>query len=153
MKFPLVVLAVLSMAALASAPALAQVEARAAWARSTVGGQKTSGAYMQITSAQGGALVGAQSALAGTVEVHEMRMDGNVMRMRALPRLELPAGRMVELKPGGYHIMLIDLKQPLRKGDSVPLKLTIENQDKSVVTVEVKAEVRDATAAATGHKH
>ncbi len=153
MKFPLVVLAVLSMAALASAPALAQVEARAAWARSTVGGQKTSGAYMQITSVQGGALVGAQSALAGTVEVHEMRMDGNVMRMRALPRLELPAGRMVELKPGGYHIMLIDLKQPLRKGDSVPLKLTIENQDKSVVTVEVKAEVRDATAAATGHKH
>jgi copper(I)-binding protein len=144
--------------ALASAPALAQVQARAAWARATMGGQKTTGAYLELTSAQGGTLVGAESAAAGMVEVHEMRMDGNVMRMRAIPRLELPAGKTVELKPGGFHIMLIDLKQPLKKGDSVPLKLKIENRDKSVATVEVKAEVRDPTAAAApaaahDHKH
>jgi periplasmic copper chaperone A len=145
MKFTGIVLA---LAALASAPALAQVQAKSAWVRGTVGAQKTTAAYMEITSARGGSLVGAESAVAGAVEVHEMRMDGNVMRMRAVPRLELPAGKTVELKPGGYHVMLIDLKRPLKKGDKVPVTLKIENQDKSVSTVEVSAEVRDAGAAA-----
>ena len=138
---------------LASPPALAQVEAKSAWVRGTVGAQKTTGAYLEITSAQGGSLIGAESASAGTVEVHEMRMDGNVMRMRAVPRLELPAGKTVALKPGGYHIMLIDLKQPLKKGDTVPLKLKVENKDKSVSVIEVKAEVREAAAAAPSHQH
>ena len=137
----------------ASPPALAQVEAKSAWVRGTVGAQKTTGAYLEITSAQGGSLVGAESASAGTVEVHEMRMEGNVMRMRAVPRLDLPAGKTVALKPGGYHIMLIDLKQPLKKGDTVPLKLKVENKDKSVSVIEVKAEVREAAAAAPSHQH
>ena len=146
---------IFAAAFMASTPVLAQVEAKSAWVRGTVGAQKTTGAYMEITSAQGGSLVGAESASAGTVEVHEMRMDGNVMRMRAVPRLDLPAGKTVQLKPGGYHIMLIDLKQALKKGDTVPLKLRIENKDKSVATVEVRAEVRDVTApaAAQDHKH
>ena len=150
MKFAGIILAT---AVLASAPALAQVEAKSAWVRGTVGAQKTTGAYMEITSAQGGSLVGAESASAATVEVHEMRMDGNVMRMRAVPRLDLPAGRTVELKPGGYHIMLIDLKRPLKKGDTVPLRLRIENKDKSVSTIEVRAEVREAAAPAAAHQH
>ena len=140
-------------AALASAPLLAQVEAKSAWVRGTVAAQKTTGAYMAITSAQGGSLIGAESASAAIVEVHEMRMDNNVMRMRAVPRLDLPAGKTVELKPGGYHIMLIDLRQPLKKGDTVRLKLRIENKDKSVSTVEVAAEVRDPAGAATAHQH
>ena len=146
---------VLTLLFLGSTSALAQVEAKSAWVRGTVGAQKTTGAYMEITSAQGGSLVGVESASAGSVEVHEMRMDGDVMRMRAVPRLDLPAGKTVQLKPGSYHIMLIDLKQPLKKGDSVPLKLKIENKDKSVATVEVRAEVRGATApaAAQEHKH
>jgi copper(I)-binding protein len=143
---------IFTLAALASAPVLAQVEAKSAWVRGTVGAQKTTGAYLEITSAQGGSLIGAESASAGTVEVHEMRMDGNIMRMRAVPRLELPAGKTVELKPGGYHIMLIDLKKPLKKGDTVPLKLKIENKDRSISTVEVKAEVRDASASAPSHQ-
>jgi periplasmic copper chaperone A len=141
----------LVLAALASVPALAQVEAKSAWVRGTVGAQKTTGAYLEITSAQGGSLIGAESASAGAVEVHEMRMDGNVMRMRAIPRLDLPAGKTVALKPGGYHIMLIDLKRPLKKGDTVPLKLKVENKDKSVSVIEVKAEVREAAAPA--HQH
>ena len=137
--------------AAASVNAWAQVEVKSAWVRATVGGQKTTGAYMEIASAQAATLIGAQSAAAGEAEVHEMRMDKNVMRMRAVPRLELPAGKTVELKPGGYHVMLIDLKRALKKGDSVPLVLRIENKDKSVTSIEVKAEVRDAAAAS--HQH
>ena len=137
----------------ASAPAWAQVEVKSAWVRGTVGAQKTTSAYMEISSAQGASLVGAESAVAGEAEVHEMRMDQNVMRMRAVPKLDLPAGKTVELKPGGYHVMLIDLKRPLKKGDSVPLKLHIENKDKSVTTIEIKAEVRDATATPPAHQH
>jgi copper(I)-binding protein len=139
-------IAVLAAAAAASVPAWAQVEVKSAWVRGTVAAQKTTGAYMEISSARDASLVGADSAAAGAVEVHEMSMDKNVMRMRAVPRLDLPAGKTVELRPGGYHMMLIDLKQPLKKGDSVPLRLKIENKDKTVSTVEVKAEVRDATA-------
>lgn len=132
--------------AIASAPVWAQVEVKSAWVRATVGGQKTTGAYMVLKSGAGATLVAVESPAAAIVEVHEMRMDGNVMRMRAIPRLELPAGRTVELKPGGYHVMLVDLKQPLKNGDSVPLRLKIEGKDKSVVTVEVKADVRESAA-------
>jgi len=138
-------------AAAAGAPAWAQVEVKSAWVRGTVAAQKTTGAYMEISSARGASLVGAESTAAGLVEVHEMSMDKNVMRMRAVPKLDLPAGKTVELKPGGYHMMLIDLKNPLKKGDSVPLRLKIENKDKTVSIVEIKAEVRDA-AAAPEHK-
>lgn len=140
-----------------SASALAQVEVRGAWVRGTVQGQKASGAFMEITSREATTLIGAESPVAGTVEVHEMRMEGDVMRMRALPRLALPAGKKVELKPGGYHVMLVDLKKPLAKGDKVPLTLRIEGADKKVQTVEVQAEVRDLTAPAKhdpgAHKH
>lgn len=149
----LIAVAATAAAAAASVPAWAQVEVKSAWVRGTVAAQKTTGAYMELKSAKDGSLVGVESTAAGMAEVHEMRMDGNVMRMRAVPRLELPAGKTVELKPGGYHLMLIDLRRPLKKGDSVPLRLKIENKDKTVSTVEVKAEVRDAAAASMpGHK-
>ena len=142
----MILIAAAATAVAASAPALAQVEVKSAWVRGTVAAQKTTGAYMDISSARGASLVGAESTAAGAVEVHEMSMDGNVMRMRAVPKLDLPAGKTVQLKPGGFHIMLIDLKRPLKKGDSVPLRLRIENNDKTVSTIEVKAEVREATA-------
>ena len=133
----------------AAAAAQAQVEARTAWARATVLGQTTAGAYMQITSSERATLVGVESPAAARAEVHEMRMDGKVMRMRALPRLELLPGKTVELKPGGYHIMLLELKRPLSKGEVVPIRLRLEMMDKSVKTIEVKAEVREPIA--TGH--
>ena len=88
-----------------------------AWVRGTVAGQTTSGAFMELKSAGGAVLVGAESPAAGAVEIHEMNMDGNVMRMRAVPRIDLPAGKSVELKPGGYHVMLMQLKQPLKVGE------------------------------------
>jgi len=109
---------------------------------------------MQLRSADGAALVGAESPVAGVVEIHEMRMEGNVMRMRAVPKLELPAGQAVDLKPGGYHIMLMNLKAPLRKGESVPIKLKFQGKDGKPQEVEVKAEVRDLTASGGGQmKH
>jgi copper(I)-binding protein len=139
---------------LAGGAALAQTSVKDAWVRGTVAQQKATGAFMQITSTQGGKLVSAQSPLAGIAEVHEMAMDGNVMKMRAVPALELPAGKAVELKPGGYHVMLMDLKQPLKDGDSVPLTLVIEGKDGKRETLEVKAAVKSPAAqGATEHKH
>jgi copper(I)-binding protein len=131
-----------------AAPAWAQVSVTQAWVRGTVQGQKATGAFMELRSTEGAALVGAESPVAGVVEIHEMRMEGNVMRMRAIPRLELPAGQAVELKPGGYHVMLLDLRQPVKKGDSVPIRLKVQGADGKVREVEVKAEVRDLSAPA-----
>jgi len=133
-----------------AAAAHAQVEARAAWVRGTVQGQTTAGAYMELTSGERASLLGAESPAARSAEIHEMKMEGDVMRMRAVPRLELPPGKTVELKPGGYHMMLVDLKRPLKKGDLVPIRLKVELGDKTVKTIQVMAEVRDL-AAAGGH--
>ena len=125
-----------------SLSASAQTTVKDAWVRGTVEQQKASGAFMQITSAAGGKLVSASSPVAGVVEIHEMAMDGNVMKMRAIAGLDLPAGKAVELKPGGYHVMLMDLKQTLKAGDTVPLSLVVESKDGKRETVEVKAPVR-----------
>ncbi len=129
-----------------AAAAQGQVEARAAWVRATVQGQTTAGAYMQLKSSERASLVGAESPAAGSVEIHETKMENNVMRMRAMSRLELPPGKTVELKPGGYHIMLISLPRPLKKGEVVPIRLKVEMADKSVRTLEVRAEVRESAA-------
>ena len=103
------------------------VEVKNAWVRSTVPGQMGTGAFMKITAKAGTQLVGVSSPMAGVGEVHEMKMDGDIMKMRALPALDLPAGKTVELKPGGYHVMLMDLKQPLVKDSKVPLTLIFKD--------------------------
>lgn len=136
---------------LAAAPALAQVAVKDAWVRATVPGQKATGAFLQITDAAGGRLVEARSGVAGVVELHEMAMEGTTMRMRAVPGIELPAGKTVELKPGGLHVMLMELKQPLAAGDSVALTLVVEGKDKKREVVEVKAPVRASAQAASKH--
>jgi periplasmic copper chaperone A len=122
--------------------AWAQVEIWGAWARPAVAGQSGTGAFMQLRSAEGARVVGAASAVAGVVEIHEMKMDGTVMRMRALPELDLPAGKPVELKPGGYHVMLMDLRRVLKPGDRFTVELRVERKDKSLVTQPVEIEVR-----------
>lgn len=126
----------------------AEVVVSDAWVRGTVPQQKATGAFMQIKSSTAVALVGAQSAAAGVVEVHEMKMEGDTMKMHAIPRLEIPANQPVALKPGGYHIMLMDLKAPLAVGAEVPVTLQFENADKTVQTVDIKAPVRALTAPA-----
>ena len=139
------------ISALVALGAQAQTTVKDPWVRGTVAGQKATGMFGQITSAAGGKLVSASSPVAGVVEVHEMVMDGNVMKMRAVTGLELPAGKAVELKPGGYHVMLMDLKQELKAGESVPVTLVIEGTGGKRESVEVKAPVK-ALADSSGHK-
>ncbi len=134
--------------------AWADVVVKDAWVRGTVAGQMATGAFMELQASEDVKLVGAASAAAGVVEVHEMSMDNGVMKMRALPKLDLPAGKAVALRPGGYHIMLMDLKKPMLKGETIPLTLKIEGKDKKVSSIEVKAEVRELTAPPImEHKH
>ena len=95
----------------------------------------------------------AASPVAGVTEIHEMKMEGDVMKMAAVPGLELPAGKAVELKPGGYHVMLMNLKQTVKDGDTVPLTLTIEGKDGKRETLELKLPVRALGAQAMEHKH
>lgn len=126
------------------------------WVRGTVAGQMATGAFMAITSKQGAALVSASSPVAGVVEIHTMNMQNGVMTMRPVPRLELPAGKAVQLAPGGYHVMLLDLKQPLKPGETVPITLKLEGKDKALTSLDIKAEVRPLNAAAPAdgmHKH
>jgi copper(I)-binding protein len=140
---------ILSLAA--ASTALAQVSVKDPWVRATVPAQKATGAFMELSAAQGALLVEARSPVAGVVEIHEMAMVDNVMKMRAIPGLDLPAGKAVELKPGGYHVMLMDLKGQVKEGQSVPLTLVVEGRDKKRQTVEVKAEVRALNQAGPAH--
>jgi copper(I)-binding protein len=135
-------LALAAALATAAATAHARVLVEDAWVRATVPQQKAAGAYMKLSAAEDTKLVAASSPVAAEVEVHEMRMEGDIMRMRAIPFLDLPAGKTVEARPGGYHFMLMNLRQPLRPGDTVPLKLVFEHKDGKRVTREVQAEVR-----------
>lgn len=136
------------------------VEVRDAWVRSTVIGQKGTGAFMTLTAKEGTRLVGVSTPVAGVAEVHEMKLEGEIMKMRALPGLDLPAGKAVELKPGGYHLMLMDLKQALAKGADVPVTLRfkdakgVESQLELKLPAGTTAPGGDAKAAPHGaHKH
>ena len=127
---------------------MAQVAVTNAWVRGTVAGQKSTGAFMELKSPADTALVAVASPSAAIVEIHEMKMDGGMMTMRAVDKVVLPAGKTVELKAGGYHVMLMDLAKPLKEGDSVPLKLTFEDKAGKKQTVEVMAVVKPLAAAA-----
>lgn len=135
------------------------VDVKDAWVRTSVQGQKATGAFMKITAKEGSTLVGVASPVAGVAEVHEMKMDGDVMRMRALPNgLALPAGKTVALTPGGYHVMLMDLKATLPKDSTIPLTLTFKNAKGEQSQVELKVPVATtapgaAAGAPAAHKH
>ena len=133
------------------------VEVKNAWARATVQGQKATGAFMQITAPAARTLVSVSTPVAGVAEIHEMKMDGDVMRMRPLPKgLELPAGKAVQLKPGGYHLMLMDLKLPLQKDTTIPITLTLRDSKGVQSTQDLRVPVLSAAPAgqaAHQHKH
>ncbi|MEX1167572.1 MAG: copper chaperone PCu(A)C [Hydrogenophaga sp.] len=133
-------LLITSMLALtATAWAQTTVKVEDAWVRGTVASQKATGAFMRLTPAADARLVSATSPVADVVEIHEMAMENDVMRMRQIPGLALPAGKATELKPGGFHIMLMGLKGQVKGGDTVPLTLTFEGSDKKTFTLEVNA--------------
>lgn len=136
----------LNLGLVGSAWAQAQVSIEDAWVRGTVAQQKASGAFMRLTAPVAMKLVSASSPVAGVVEIHEMAMEKDVMRMRAIPGLELPAGKTTELKPGGYHVMLMDLKQQLKAGETVPVTLVFEDAAKARSSQVVQAPVRALSA-------
>lgn len=123
-------LALVSLQALGQPPV---VKVDGAWARATVAGQRGTGAFMTLTVEQSMRLVGVSSPVAGVAEIHEMKMEGDVMRMRAIAGLDLPAGQKVELRPGGYHLMLMDLKQPLKKDTQISVVLRLQNAQGKVI--------------------
>ena len=147
---------VMALACLGASLAWAQeATVSRAWVRGSVGGQNATGAFMEITAGADSALIGASSPAAKSVEIHEMAMEADVMKMRAVKSVALPAGKVVQFKPGGYHIMLIGLAKPLQKGETVPIELSLQGKDGKRSTLKIQAEVRELGAAtkAEGHEH
>jgi hypothetical protein len=148
-------LSILLAVVLAAGAQAQTVEVKNAWVRATVQGQKATGAFMQITAPAASTLVSISTPVAAVAEVHEMKMDGDVMRRRPLTKgLELPAGTTVQLQPGGYHLMLMELKLPLQKDTTIPITLTLQNSKGVQSTQELRVPV--LTAAPKGqveHQH
>lgn len=146
------VLALCAAATLSSA-ALAQVTVSDAWLRATVPVQKTAGAYLTLQSVQAARLVGATSPLAGRVEMHQMEMSGQTMKMKAVDGIDLPAGRKVDLAHAGYHLMFLELKGQLKEGDTVPVTLTVEDAAHQRASMIVNVPVKPIGYAAPGMRH
>jgi len=124
-----------------------------AWSRATPGGAKIAGGYLTIEN-KGSApdrLISGSGDFAGKVEIHEMAMNNGVMTMRPLDKgLAIDPGKIVKLAPGGYHLMLMDLKTPLKQGDKVPLTLEFEKAGKVTLSLDVQGVGAQAPA---GHDH
>lgn len=125
-----------------SVSAIAQAHVDDAWVRTTVPGQPSSGAFMRITADVDSKLLNVASPVAKDVQIHEMSMANDVMRMGPVDSVSLPAGKAVSLDPDGYHVMLMGLSGQIKEGDQVPLTLTIENAQGVRETVQVKAQAR-----------
>jgi periplasmic copper chaperone A len=124
------------------------------WTRATPGGAKVAGGFMKITNtgSQPDRLIGGSAVPAGIFEVHEMRMEGNVMKMRALEKgIEIKPGQTVELKPGGFHVMFMDLKSPFKEGERIKGTLVFEKA--GTIEVEYKVEARGSSGGHGGHNH
>lgn len=126
-----------------------------AWVRPTVSGQDIGAAYMTFTSKQNANLTHVESDMTQSVEIHSMSMQNGVMKMRMLEKLELAAGKPYKLEPGGFHLMLFDLKKPLLDGDQVNFELTFKSGNtefkqkiKALVKTPVSSESNDG-----GHEH
>lgn len=125
-----------------------------AWVRPALAEQDATGGYLTIQSSEKLALVGVSTPVAEVAEVHEMRMDGDVMRMRMLERLDIEPGKALELKPGSNHLMLMALKGAVEAGQQVDLNLLFEKPDGTKIDMPVKATVRGPAGAASGaHQH
>ena len=130
----------LSFTAHAQEAKVGAIKIEDAYTRATVPGQQVAGGFMKIDN-KGGTdlLVSASSPIAGEVQLHEMSMEGNVMKMRQVKDIPVPAGGAVELKPGGMHLMFIDIKAPLATGETVPVKLKFAKAGEVEVKMPVNA--------------
>lgn len=130
------------------------VVARNAWVRSTVPGQTVAAAYMDITAQEAASLIAVRSPISPKVEIHFMQMDGDIMRMRELKKLDLPKNTVVSLAPGGYHLMLTRLKKPIHAGDALPLTLVIKTQKKrELLTISAIAQASTPDEQPGMHEH
>ncbi|WBS04756.1 copper chaperone PCu(A)C [Pseudoduganella sp. SL102] len=146
----LVSAALLALASLSAISANAQVTVKDAWARATVPAAKASGAFLRIESKTDARLVGVSSPV-GMAELHQMSMQDNRMSMAHVDAIDLPAGKAVQLAPGGYHVMLMGLKRQLKEGETVPLTLVVEQKGGKRDSVEVQVAVRPLTYAPPQH--
>jgi len=138
-------------AAACSAAARADVTVTDVWIRGTVAGQHATGVFMQLRSPTDASLVAVATPAAKTAELHTMTHDNGMMKMRAVPSIALPAGKTVELGPGGYHVMLLDIAKPMKEGDTVPVTLTFADKDGRRSTQQVTATVRALNAPPMKH--
>lgn len=138
--------------ALAATPALAQVKVENPWIRASAPGQDIAAAYMRLEASAPASLVGG-STPAGKLEVHQTKREGNVMRMLPVDRIDVAPGKPVELKPGGYHIMITGLHAPVKAGETVPLTLQFQTKDgkRSSVTVQAPVQPLASTGMDRGH--
>lgn len=125
-----------------AAHASAQVLVTDAWVRASVPGQPSSGAFMTVTADSDSQLLSVASPVAKDVQIHEMSMKDDVMRMGPVDSVALPAGKAVKLDPNGYHVMLMGLTGQIKEGDQVPLTLTVQDAKGQKQIVEVKAQAR-----------
>jgi len=129
------------------------------WARATAPTAPAGGGFLTVTNTgtTPDRLISARSAAAGLVQIHEMKMEGDVMRMRPAGAIDLPVGRAFELKPGSYHVMLQELKQPLAAGSAMPLTLVFRNakgvESRTELRVPVSAQPPAGAAAGAAHDH
>lgn len=128
--------------ALVMGSAWAQVSVTAPWLRATVPAQKSTGAYLHLQSVASARLVGVSSPVAAAAEMHRMEMDGEMMKMRQVDAIDLPAGKGVNLSSGAYHVMLVGLKRQLKEGEAVPLTLVVQGQDKRRESITVSVPVK-----------
>jgi copper(I)-binding protein len=131
-----------SLLAGSSLSAIAQVNVEDAWVRTSVPGQPSSGAFMRVTADSDSKLLSVSSPAARDVQIHEMSMTNDVMRMGPVDSVALPAGKTVSLDPDGYHVMLMGLVNQIKEGDQVPLTLTVENDKGVRETIVVQAPAR-----------
>ena len=129
-------------------PDAAHVQAANAWARASVQGQQATGAFVQLTAQEPLRLVGVETPAAAAGEIHEMKMEGDVMRMRPIDGLDLPQGHMVELKPGGYHLMFQQLRGPLQDGTEVPVSLVFQDAKGAISRLHLQVPVKRMAPAA-----
>ena len=143
-RIPRVCVLTVALAVISSAAAIAAdtVGVSNPWVRATVAGQEVAGAYMDITARAPVALIAVESPLAAKAELHMMAIEGGVMKMRPLEKLDLPANQTVSLKPSGHHVMLIGIRRMLKPGEHVALKLTLQDQKGVKSTLQVEAAVR-----------
>ena len=132
---------------------VAAIDVRDAWVRAAVPGQSGTGAFLTVQAPQGAKLVAVKSAAAGVVEIHEMKLENDVMKMRAIPAIDLPAGEQIKLAPGGLHLMMMDLKQPITAGQTLSFTLTLEDANGKRRERQIEAQVRSGAGAGQGDGH